>query len=246
MGLMELANALSIRAPIYGLQPRGLDPREVPHTSVEVAASRYLEAVENLLARGTIHLIGHSFGGVVAFEMARRLLERGCPVASLTLIDSSLPSRAIVDVTNEEIFRDFVEAHELMFERQLAIDAGIIARGRVEPFIRSLHEALLRERLLPRGTPSELLMGSLNTLAAAKRATYHPQRPYPQDVQLITTRDPRLSPIEDENERNRIVGEWRNCIQTLDVWLVPGNHFSVLRAPHVSAVAARCLRAQER
>jgi thioesterase domain-containing protein len=54
-------------------------------------AEHYLGVATDVVGRGPWHLLGWSFGGLVAFEMARRLAQRRRPAASLTLIDT--PSR---------------------------------------------------------------------------------------------------------------------------------------------------------
>jgi len=71
-----LADALGDEWPIHALQPRGLDVAVVPHSSVEAAAAAYLASISEVVSHGPLHLIGHSFGGWVAFEIAQQLLGR--------------------------------------------------------------------------------------------------------------------------------------------------------------------------
>src|SRR5262249_17312594 len=81
------------RRPIYGLQPRGLDGMHVPHSTVSAASETYIRAIDEIYPRGPIHLLGHSFGGWVAFDMAQRFLESGRHVTSLILLDSMAPNQ---------------------------------------------------------------------------------------------------------------------------------------------------------
>jgi len=78
---------------IYGLQPRGLEGELVPQSTVLAAAESYLRAINEIYPKGPIHLVGHSFGGWVAFEMAKLLVdaETKCVIASLTILDSEAP-----------------------------------------------------------------------------------------------------------------------------------------------------------
>lgn len=59
--------------------------------SVGAMASRYLEAIRSVQPAGPYRLGGWCTGGVVAFEMARQLLERGEEVDLLALLDSPAP-----------------------------------------------------------------------------------------------------------------------------------------------------------
>ncbi|WP_263451602.1 non-ribosomal peptide synthetase [Hyalangium gracile] len=89
----ELASLLKTDRPIYGLQPRGLDGREPAHRTIEEMAAWYVDAIKLVQPRGPYHLCGWSFGGLVAFEMARQLKARGEQVARLVLLDTPSPSR---------------------------------------------------------------------------------------------------------------------------------------------------------
>ncbi|ORX95071.1 hypothetical protein K493DRAFT_351909 [Basidiobolus meristosporus CBS 931.73] len=59
--------------------------------SVETIASRYLKAILQVQPVGPYYLHGYSFGGLVAFEMARQLEWRGHEVSRLTIIDTLAP-----------------------------------------------------------------------------------------------------------------------------------------------------------
>ena len=74
--------------PVYGLIPRGLDGREPYHTTVEDIAAYYVDAIRKVQPEGSYRLVGHSFGGTVAFEAAQQLLARGGSVSFLGLFDT--------------------------------------------------------------------------------------------------------------------------------------------------------------
>jgi nonribosomal peptide synthetase DhbF len=73
--------------PIYGLQARGItEPHMAPHTLQEMAAD-YLTFVRKIQPTGPYHLLGWSFGGLVAHAMATRLQHEGETVALLAVLD---------------------------------------------------------------------------------------------------------------------------------------------------------------
>ena len=84
----DLASALGQNWRLQAFQPRGLDGMNVPHATVPAAAAAYVNAIMKCHQSTPIHLLGHFFGGWVAFEMALQLQAKGCAVASLTIVDS--------------------------------------------------------------------------------------------------------------------------------------------------------------
>ena len=63
---------------------------EPPHATVEAMAAEYLREVKARQPDGPYYLCGYSFGGLVAFEMARRLWESGDEVALVGLFDTMM------------------------------------------------------------------------------------------------------------------------------------------------------------
>ena len=92
--LRALADTLGPR-PVYGIQARGLEERARPDRSVEACARRYVREVRSIQPTGPYLLAGHSFGGLVAFEMACLLEADGDEVAQLTIIDTIAPGAAM-------------------------------------------------------------------------------------------------------------------------------------------------------
>ncbi|GAB2894382.1 non-ribosomal peptide synthetase DhbF [Streptomyces deserti] len=73
--------------PVYGIQARGLlHPDDMPATVEEMAAD-YAERIRAIQPAGPYHLLGWSFGGIVAFEMTAQLQRQGHEVALLTMLD---------------------------------------------------------------------------------------------------------------------------------------------------------------
>jgi amino acid adenylation domain-containing protein/FkbM family methyltransferase len=84
----DLAAHLGQDFPFYGLQARGLDGSKDYLTTVEAMAESYLLELQELQPEGPYHLGGFCMGGQIAFEMARKLIEKGQDVNLLVLIDS--------------------------------------------------------------------------------------------------------------------------------------------------------------
>jgi amino acid adenylation domain-containing protein len=86
-----LSKKLDDRRPIYGLQPRGIDGKEQPIDRIEDMASYFIQAIQTIQPQGPYFIMGYSFGGIVAFDLARQLTEQGEKVAFLGLLDIRCP-----------------------------------------------------------------------------------------------------------------------------------------------------------
>ena len=87
----DLAHHLGNNQPFYGLQPRGLDAKQLLDTTIEEMAAHYISDIKQVQHSGPYFLGGFSFGGVVAYEMARQLIADGADVGLVVLIDAYGP-----------------------------------------------------------------------------------------------------------------------------------------------------------
>jgi thioesterase domain-containing protein len=76
--------------PVYALQAQGLDGRK-PYRCVEDMAAHYIREIRAFQANGPYYLLGASFGGLVVYEMAHRLLAAGQQVAFLGMLNTNCP-----------------------------------------------------------------------------------------------------------------------------------------------------------
>lgn len=83
-----LACHLGDDQPLFAFQPQGLNSPIPFHRSVEEIAADYVALLRRHQPQGPYHVCGSSFGGLVAFEMAKRLLEVGQKVRFLGLFDT--------------------------------------------------------------------------------------------------------------------------------------------------------------
>ncbi|HEY0632080.1 MAG TPA: non-ribosomal peptide synthetase [Thermoleophilaceae bacterium] len=227
LSMRPLAHHLDTDRPVYGLQARGLDPAEDPHRSVGEMADAYVESIRAVQPRGPYALAGHSLGGVVAYEMARRLVARGDEVEWLGMIDSDLHHSTLT------------RAERL---RWLAWKAGDLARAaRANPrdrIPRWTRKVALR--LAPRA-PLEIpqrestlppLMRRLEDAGWAAFDAYRPE-PYAGAATFFRVEQPR----EDMGDPLPV---WRRVVRGgLTVVNTPGSHADVVAEPNVRVLAER-------
>ncbi len=87
----DLARELGSDQPVYGLAPPGADGSEPFPESIEQLAARHVAEIRSLQPKGPYRLGGYSFGGVVAFEIARQLTDAGEGVEILAMFDTLFP-----------------------------------------------------------------------------------------------------------------------------------------------------------
>ena len=78
--------------PVYGIQGIGPNGYDNWFESIEEMAACYIESIVKINPKGPYALAGFSFGGTVAFEMARQLKEQGKKVSIVALLDSYVDS----------------------------------------------------------------------------------------------------------------------------------------------------------
>lgn len=95
----DLAQKIGMDRPIYGLQSKGTDRESKPLDRIEEMASYFIQAIQTIQPDGPYFFLGYSFGGIIAFEMARQLVDRGQKVAFLGLLDIKCPTLEKANLT---------------------------------------------------------------------------------------------------------------------------------------------------
>ena len=116
----ELAKALGEDQPFYGIQTIGLDGTQEPPPTVEETARLNIAAMKSVRPSGPYRLLGHSYGGVVVFEMARQLQAIGDEVAGLLLLDTRL--RPPQEMENRTLLADICTLLTTVNRLQVRLD----------------------------------------------------------------------------------------------------------------------------
>lgn len=91
---LVLADRLHPEQPIYGFEAPGYDDDRPPLTSLPEMSAYYVSLMHALWPDTQCCLLGWSLGGVVAFDMARRLTADGVRVPRVIMVDTKVPVRA--------------------------------------------------------------------------------------------------------------------------------------------------------
>lgn len=110
---LPLARGLAEKQSVYAFRGAGLDTFEEVNRleSVEETAAHYLNQLIVIQPQGPYNLLGHSLGGLIAYEMAQQLRASGETVNYLGLVDTFCPQSAYEKFQNS-IISDFVAVLE--------------------------------------------------------------------------------------------------------------------------------------
>ena len=123
--VFELGQALPGDRPIYAVQDPACDPGVEPARDVEAMAAALIEQIMTVQPRGPYHICGHSFGGLLAYEMAIQLRAQGHAIAFLGMLDTPTPPAAMKG--HGAAARLLLAWRELRFLAQILTQAGPMA-----------------------------------------------------------------------------------------------------------------------
>jgi amino acid adenylation domain-containing protein len=214
----RLARHLRDRA-IYAIQPRLIDGQPLIHIRVEDMAADYVRILQTVQPEGPYCLAGYSFGGLVAYEMARQLELQGQTVALLALLDTYNCA--------DDWFKPLPLHRRLQQHWQ---------------HLRQRKFAYLKQRAVSKlqaPAARALWAGDLFTAVNLElKRTYYPQ-PYAGQVMLFRG----TCPLGGERwqwyqpvVRDRQMG-WAAIASQLEIHEVQAHHFNLMAEPHVQAIA---------
>jgi acetoacetyl-CoA synthetase len=218
--LRPLVLRLRTKRPVFGLEERGLEPSADPQTRIRDMAQANVNTIRSVQPHGPYALVGYSFSGLVAFEMARRLAVLGEEVDMLALIDTEV-HHACLPAASRWLFLiglPFRAARSVLSAPRTQLPQHLrTAVRRVAPRV-PVAPSHFRHRL-----------GAIDEHAFA---AYRP-RPYAGSATLFVAAARRA-------RRCNPTAVWRRALQDrLAVEHIPGAHHHVGSEPTVSVLAER-------
>src|SRR5262249_19149018 len=95
MECLAVIRALRTPRPFIGIHARGLNGEAPPSQNVAQMATSYIAEMRSVQPQGPYSLVGYSFGGLVAYEIAQQLHRAGEQVDMLCLIDTYVHERCL-------------------------------------------------------------------------------------------------------------------------------------------------------
>jgi non-ribosomal peptide synthetase component F/thioesterase domain-containing protein len=217
--------------PVYGLRASDVN-EEYPET-VEELADQYLLEIQKVQEQGPYQICGLSFGGLVAFEIARKLAEKGEHVGLIALFDTGnwahyryLPPAKLAQFRRTYMLDRLKKyGRNLMQGRfdDLAADAQQFVTSRLKAILWKISRQICRLLSLP---VPKIVRSNLVVFSAVGQ-NYVPKT-YPGRL-LLFRAEGRTAEYGDD-----LMLGWTDIARDgVVVHQVPGSHLSIMRKPHV-------------
>jgi amino acid adenylation domain-containing protein len=230
---VPLAQLLGADHPVYAIEDPGLHGAVGP-ADLRERTRDYADMVRRVQPTGPYRLGGWSLGGLVALEVARHLRAAGEKVEIVVAIDSGLPAVA-PDPTDADALASFV--HDVAGLADVPLPAIDLEPDRDATVDRGTLEERVLDGLADAGlTPPELrdeVRRRMRVFAANLRASAR-YRPDGYDGRVALVRSTGGRAVPDYRM-------WADCGADVTDHTTPGDHFTLLRPPHLAALA-RTLR----
>ena len=239
------ADAPHVRGPVWALEAPGFDGHTPAIDTVEQLASRHLQDLRIQLGGRPPVLVGYSFGGLVAFELARQLAAQGTPAANLVILDTPAPSAAgsagrIPD--DLDLLFEIVQLLERYDGRPPSITREELVALLPSVRAKAARDALVRADVLG-GAVASLDFAAIVSVVRAHqvaRGAYRPQC-YAGAATVLRAASPTKEDIAgvDPSLLADPAFGWKRLINgPVRTITVPGDHVSLVVPPAAAAVAA--------
>jgi len=228
----DLAHCLDIEQAVYAIPAQGVDGKTRPLTQIEEMATHYINVLRVVQPEGPYFLGGHSFGGLVAFEMAQQLHALGQRITLLFMMDTIEPKEWQLLIGNT----DSDEAKDMAYALGLNININLpehFNQLELEEQIRYYFD----KSKIAKQVHSEEFFANIRHLLYVIKANHqaiknYVPKTYPGRILFFRAleRDANL-PTNPEHS-------WVNlATEGVDIHEVPGNHTSMNFSPNVEVMA---------
>jgi amino acid adenylation domain-containing protein len=234
LSYLPLAQALGKERPCYAIQSEGLDGEEVIHEEINRMAQRYVQAIRAVQPHGPYCLLGWSFGGVVAHEMACQLQQAGQQIDLLAFIDSRIPQSSDHDrkLSKEEwielFFQDFVGMNTLGLDLSTSKE---LLKGDQSWQNWSQQVAGITKKDKGPELEWEYLKRYFDVFQANLQSMAK-HRPQWFDGTITWF----IAGMEAEHSEEE--GRWEQYAQRVSSIFLDADHYSIMKPPHVEAIAS--------
>ena len=184
-------------------------------SNVYLIAEKYLKRIKQFQSQGPYYIAGHSFGGIVGLEVARKLTESGEQVGLLAMLESWHPS-----IKKELKYSDRIYGHVTSFFRSplhyLASKTRIVYKRIINRFDKKANAGI-----------------GIDHRAIARKQAIQRYQSKPYKGSVVIYRAENKNPFEPDHPS---LG-WGKVISDFTVVDIPGDHLGILKKENVKVLA---------
>jgi amino acid adenylation domain-containing protein len=234
LNFVNVINQFEEDQPIYGFQGIGTNGFDNWFESIEAMAARYIESIIKVNPNGPYALAGFSFGGIVAFEMARQLREQGKTVSIIALLDSYVDSSYY---RSSYLQKRLVRYYDRTYKRVDYLIEMLTSWGAFKFRTNAKKEYLLKKYFGVNDTMTDQEKVAQEQFIEAssfvdKIVDKYQLKPQDTEVDLFRAKD-------DENYKldPKHLGWKKAALKGVNIHNISGNHLSIVEPPNDKVLA---------
>ncbi|HNN93853.1 MAG TPA: alpha/beta fold hydrolase, partial [Pseudomonadota bacterium] len=217
-----LSRALPLRGTIWGLTTPPLASAAPMPETLPALCAQYVREIQQHIPPGPLHLLGHSFGGSVAIELASQLAGVGREVSGIFLLDAWAPDQVLMQ-DEKKLLLQMVRTLDLSIDEALFSGLSTTAA-----------RAYVAERLQMQqlgGSDAERFLSAVWESARGALDMKAHWQPVPPSapVHLLRAASAQADAPLDRG--------WLRYFPLASQCSIPGGHHSLLRPPYLQTTA---------
>ncbi|HUU36357.1 MAG TPA: thioesterase domain-containing protein, partial [Vicinamibacterales bacterium] len=241
MEYRALADAIGPNQPFIGIRAKLDEAVATTYASIEATAAAYVADIVAYQPRGPYMLAGWSAGGTVAFEMAQQLRAQGHEVSLLAVLDNAPyntgyePRRTVGAVLRQLrnipawVRDDIARSSPSALAARIRQKVVALRRKGVARLRQVEDEASIRDVV---AFPQSGDRWETFVAAHYRALLAYVPKPYDGRVTVFKATTHPLLRLHDADQM------WRMLTTDVDVHMVTGTHFSIVKEPHVRVLGA--------
>lgn len=223
-GYLALAECLPVEGAVYGLQMKGVSGEAIPNTTIESMAAYNLDLIRQSGVNGAITLVGHSYAGIVLYEMLKQATD--IRINSVIMLD------CFVNPLSEQ---SELERLATYFRSLIRFSQPLLADDRVALLVDQM-KALPEEKRMPflfetvDMLPPRKVAQMWTVFNASLSAVYQPGEQLDYQIDFIEANNTQLSG-DDWGTMGASFG-WDKHFTKVRVISASANHFTIVNTPH--------------